>query len=400
MRRVGSVALAAMALGMCCVPRAAQSQTPGDATSVQGAMKQTERNAAEGLSSEYKLEFGDTDDWIELKTGEWLRGDLHWLRPKGLEAGQNVNFYSNKLDALTLSWGDIAGVHSPKIKSYTFKNKVKVSGKAMITKDAVIIENDHGVETYPRAELLSISEGPPRERTWWSTMLSLGLSANAGNTSQGTLTTQWSLTRMDGHTLGGLSYLGTVAYTDGELNVNRHLGDVDTALFLWDRFYLIPIAGQLLYDAFQNIKVRATPSVGAGVYLFKKTRERKNHTNQFEWDLQSGLGYQLLAFLSTPTGTTNPQSDGFILFRTHWKLEFLNDNVELTIDWRTNLAYTNFGSTNHTGTVDVSVGITDRFNFVTTFLFLRVRDPEPRSDGTVPKENDYQVVVSLAIKIN
>ncbi|HET6415593.1 MAG TPA: DUF481 domain-containing protein [Polyangiales bacterium] len=394
------MALAVVALGACCVPRAVHAQTGGDATSVQSALKQAQREAAEGLTTESRLEFGDTDDWIELKTGEWLRGDLRWLRPKGLEAGQNLNFYSNKLDSLTLSWGSIAGVHSPKIKSYTFKDKVKVSGKAMITKDAVIIENDQGIKTYPRAELLSISEGPPRERTWWSTMLSLGFSANAGNTSQGSLTTQWSLMRMDGHTLGGLRYNGTVAYTDGELNVNRHLGDVNTALFLWDRVYLIPIAGQLLYDAFQNIKLRATPSTGAGVYLFKKTRQRKKHTNQFEWDLQSGLGYQFLGFLSTPTGATNPQSDGFILLRTHWKLEFLNDNVELTIDWRTNLAYTNFGSTNHTGTVDVSVEITDRFSFLTTFLFLRTRDPQPRADGTVPKENDYQIVVSIALKIN
>ena len=62
-------------------------------------MKQAERQVTEGLSSGYRLEFGDTDDWIQLTTGEWLRGDLHWLRPKGLEAGQDVSFYSNKLVA-------------------------------------------------------------------------------------------------------------------------------------------------------------------------------------------------------------------------------------------------------------------------------------------------------------
>ncbi len=392
--------MAAMALGMCCVPRAAQAQTGGDATSVQGAMKLTERQVTEGLSSEYRLEFGDTDDWIELTTGEWLRGDLHWLRPKGLEAGKNVNFYSNKLDGLTLSWGSIASVHSPKVKSYKFKDNTTVSGKAMITKDLVIVETNEGVVTHPRSELASISEGPARERTWWSTMLSLGFSANAGNTSQGSLTTQWSLARQDGRSLAGLGYNGTVAYTDGELNVNRHLGTVDTALFLWDRVYLIPIDAQLLYDAFQNVKLRATPGAGAGVYLFNKTRERRKHTNQFEWDVQSGLGYQFLRLLSAATGVTNPQNDGFVMLRTHWKLEFLNDNVELTVDWRTNLVYTRFGSTNHTGTADVSVEITDMFNFVTSFLYLRTRDPLPRADGTEPKPNDYQVVVSLAFKIN
>jgi hypothetical protein len=394
------MALAVVALGACCVPRASQAQTGGDATSVQSALKQTERQVTKGLSSDYRLEFGDTDDWIELKTGEWLRGDLHWLRPKGLEAGKNLNFYSNKLDGLTLSWGSIASVHSPKIKSYKFKDNTTVSGKAMITKDLVIVETNEGVMTHPRSELVSISEGPPRERTWWSTMLSLGFSANAGNTSQGSLTTQWSLARQDGRSLAGLGYNGTVAYTDGELNVNRHLGDVDTALFLWDRVYLIPIGAQLLYDAFQNIKLRATPGAGVGVYLFNKTRERRNHTNQFEWDVQSGLGYQFLRLISVAAGVTNPQNDGFVMLRTHWKLEFLNDNVELTVDWRTNLVYTRFGSTNHTRTADVSVEITDMFNFFTSFLFLRTRDPLPRADGTEPKQNDYQIVVSLAFKIN
>ena len=399
-RRVGTLVLAAVALGVCCVPRVAEAQTGGDATSVQAAMKQAERQVAEGLTSDSRLKFGDADDWIELKTGEWLRGDFHWLRPKGLESGKNVSFYSNKLDGLTLSWGSIAGVHSPKIKSYRFKDKTTVAGKAIITKDLVIVETNEGVVTHPRRELVSISEGPPRERSWWSTMLSLGFSANAGNTDQGSLTTQWSLTRTDGHSLAGLGYQGTVAYTNGELNVNRHLGDLDTALFLWDRVYLVPIDGQLLYDAFQNIKLRATPGAGAGVYLFKKTRQRRKHTNQFEWDVQSGLGYQFLRLLSTAAGVDNPQNDGFIMFRTYWKLEFLNDNVELTVDWRTNLVYTTFGRTNHTGKADVSVEITDMFNFVNSFLFLRTRDPEPRSDGSVPRKNDYQIVVSLAIKIN
>jgi hypothetical protein len=46
-------------------------------------MKQAEQQVAQGLTSESRLEFGGSDDWIELKTGEWLRGDLHWCVQKG-----------------------------------------------------------------------------------------------------------------------------------------------------------------------------------------------------------------------------------------------------------------------------------------------------------------------------
>jgi hypothetical protein len=49
--------------------------------------------------------------------------------------------------------------------------------------------------------------------------------------------------------------------------------------------------------------------VGAGVYVFKKTRQRRKHTNQFEWDMQSGLGYQFLRLISTVPGVGNPQND-------------------------------------------------------------------------------------------
>ena len=59
--------MATLALGIWSVPRAVWSQTPGDATSVQGAMKQTERRLADGFNRDYKLEFGDTDDWIRAQ---------------------------------------------------------------------------------------------------------------------------------------------------------------------------------------------------------------------------------------------------------------------------------------------------------------------------------------------
>ena len=88
------------------------------------------------------------------------------------------------------------------------------------------------------------------------------------------------------------------------------------------------------------------------------------------------------------------------MFRTYWKLEFWSDDVEFTVDWQTNLVYTTFGNTNHTGKSKLSVAITDVVDLSTSFLFLRTRDPLPESDGTFPKQNDYQVVVSIGLKIH
>jgi putative salt-induced outer membrane protein YdiY len=382
------------------VPATSSDEPSATVSQVERATTQAQQKVEEGLTSEYVLEFADSDDWIQFQTGEWLRGKLHTLLPRGIETGFNVEFYSEELNDLTFSWGDVAAVHLPKVRNYTFKNGVDVAGKAMIVNDQVIIETKEGVKTYPRDQLMSISEGPPRERTWWSSGISLGFSANAGNTNQGSLTTEWALARNDGRTLAALDYQGTVGFANDELNVNRHLASADVNLFFWDRFYLVPMMGQLLYDQFQNTKLRATPTTGAGIHIFEKKKQRKKHTNKFEWDAQSGLGYQFIRFFSTATGVSNPQNDGFVMFRTYWKLEFWSDDVKFTVDWTTNLVYTNLGNTNHTGKSKLQVAITDVFDLETSFLFLRTRDPEPKSDGTVPKQNDYQIVVSLGLMIH
>jgi len=49
--------------------------------------------------------------------------------------------------------------------------------------------------------------------------------------------------------------------------------------------------------------------------------------------------------------------------------------------------------------LDFSMRVTSILHFNTSFLYLRTEEPFPRSDGTVPKKNDYQVVVSLAFSL-
>ena len=94
----------------------------------------------------------------------------------------------------------------------------------------------------------------------------------------------------------------------------------------------------------------------------------------------------------------NPQNDGFVSAYTYAELEFYKD-VELDLEWRTNFVYTQIGLTNHFGRATFSVDITDIFDLETTFKFFRTENPPPRADGSTPKKNDYEFIVSLALEI-
>ena len=63
------------------------------------------------------------------------------------------------------------------------------------------------------------------------------------------------------------------------------------------------------------------------------------------------------------------------------------------------MVYTNVNLTNHLGSAKFSVDVTEILDLETTFKFYRTENPPPRADGTVPKKNDYEFIVSLALEI-
>jgi putative salt-induced outer membrane protein YdiY len=320
------------------------------------------------------VEFDGDDDWLRLTSGEWLRGDLEWMRDGDFE------FDGDKTGVMRKGWSNV----------YVFRGWVDVMGRAMITKDEVIIHTEDGVQTFPRSELLSILRGGQRERDWWVFELGMGFTGAFGNSNQSSLNADFGLGRHDKRTSTIFLYEGTFGAANREVNVNRHLGQVGVTLFLSDRFYVVPAAAAFFHDRFANIKFRATPAALGGVQLFD--------TNRVEWDLECGLGYQFLRVIDTLPTVPNPQNDGFIPVRTYWEFEITGD-IDLDLVWQSNIVFTTIGNTNHIGEATFTVEINDIFNFKTEFEYFRTEQPLPRQDGSIPKSNDFQLIVGFSIRV-
>jgi len=337
-----------------------------------------------GFPTGYWVEFDGEDDWLRLTSGEWVRGDLNWMRDGDFE------FDGDKTGVMRKGWKDVDQLHSPKVNTYVFRNWVDVMGRALVTKDEVIVRTENGVETFPRTELLSILKGGQRERDWWVFELGVGFTGAFGNSNQSSLNADFGLGRHDKRTSTVLLYEGTFGAANREVNVSRHLGQVGVSLFLSDRFYIVPAAAAFFHDRFANIKFRATPAALGGVQLFD--------TNRVEWDIECGLGYQFLRVIDTLPTVPNPQNDGFIPVRAYWEFEITGD-IDLDLGWQSNIVFTTIGNTNHIGEATFTVEINDIFNFKTEFEYFRTEQPLPRQDGSVPKSDDFQLIVGFSIRV-
>lgn len=353
--------------------------------SVQESMAKIQLQAASGVGDAYVLEFGDSFDWVQLVSGEWIKGNIARLRNDKME------FDSDKLDMLYLDFADVLLVHSPQVNTYVFDDRASATGPAVITAEQVIVQTDEGTKTFPRSELESIVEGE-KERDWWSMKLRFGLTLNRGNTNQFTYDIKFNTRREDRLTLLDLNYNATFGKTNGVQNVNRQLGEFLFNVFLGSRWWVTPAFGQFFNDRFQNIKFRATPAAGAGVHIFDKPKVK--------WDFITGIGYQYLNALAPAAGTRNPQNDAFIPLYTYWDFDITGD-IDFTVSWLTNLVVTTIGNTNHTGKADLSVELTSVIDLDLAFLYLRTEQPVQPADPALPaiEKNDYQLVVGISLEL-
>ena len=339
----------------------------------------------EGLTKAYTIDFGDEKDWVQLASGEWLRGNIERMR------GGVMEFNSDELALIGYDWKKVQELHSPRANTYNFNDGTDLVGPAMIDEEFVVVQTVDGMVTRPRAELSAIIEHTRRERNYWSTILRLGLTANAGNTENLTFNAFWQLVREDTFTRAAVTYDGTFGTANRAEVANRHLAGADVDIFVHPIIYVKALTGQLLYDRFQNIRLRAAPATGVGFHLIT--------TYIVNWDLEfAPAGYQYLSLLDPAPGVENPQNDGYMMFRMFVDLDF-TDDIQLLLEWRTNLVYTTIGNTNHVGSLDFTVRVTTLLHTNISFLYLRTEQPFPRSDGTVPKQNDYQVVFGISLHI-
>lgn len=152
----------------------------------------------------------DKSDWLQLKSGEWLRGKIT------LFGDLKMDFDSDKLDDLVIDWDDIVVFMAPRNMTFVFAGQRIFFGPATMYAGIISIETSEGVREFNRIELLSIIEGVPKERNFWSAHVSLGITVRTGNTEQADIATGLSVKREATRSRLSLDYRGDFSEISGE----------------------------------------------------------------------------------------------------------------------------------------------------------------------------------------
>ena len=325
----------------------------------------------------------DEFDWIQLKSGEWLKGELKVLYEKKLE------FDSDELDLLEFDWKDVKQVRGGRIFAVRLMGPITVRGLLQVTADKVYVTVGEERREFDRSQLVAIAPAAQKEIGHWSGKVDLGLNLTSGNTSQTQYSTIANIQRRTSKTRFVTDYLGNFTRTEGVDTVDNQRVNTYFDIFKTRKYFFRPFFGEYYRDPFKNINNRVTLGAGLGYHIID--------TSKTEWSVAGGPAYQRTRFESVEVGQASSESTPALVLGTAFNRDITED-VEFDFSYYFQILNKASGTYTHHLVATLETELTKWLDFDISFVWDRTQDPTPESDGTVPKPDDFYLIFSLGIE--
>jgi hypothetical protein len=324
----------------------------------------------------------DGFDWIQIKSGEWLKGRIKSLQDEKLE------FDSEEFNLLTFDWKDIRTVRSPRLVSVRFEKLKPLNGSLLVTTNEVQVVSSTATNIYPRAELLAITPTGSREMDKWTGKISVGASVSAGNTRETDVNVFTSIQRRTPDTRLNLEYELNYGKVNGVEVDQNHLFSGQFDYFLSRRLFMRVPDVEYFRDPLQNLAHRLTLSAGIGYDLVK--------TPHTEWNVTLSPSWQRNWFVSVPTNGTAVADSVAGVLDTRFDTE-LTRRLDLILEYRGVVSRAETGNDTHRAKATLEFEIHKRLMLDLTFEWERISNPQTESNGDKPTPDDIRLITSLGV---
>ncbi|MEM9382450.1 MAG: DUF481 domain-containing protein [Planctomycetota bacterium] len=325
--------------------------------------------------------FSEEDDWIQLNTGEWLRG--RFLRYRA----RSVTFDSKKFKRVSFPEKDVISVRlAGRAVVLTASGKV-FEGDVVSEHGQVWITDARTIQLEKR-DVLSIVPVGETSGAAWSGDLGLGVTGRSGNTDQVDYTATFEISRDTARRRLLARYLGSVAVVSGEETANNHriLGSLTERLT--PRVFLTIPGVEVFHDPFLNIALRFTPYAAVGYAIVDR--------NDMKFDVSLGPAYQLTRQSSTLEDDRTTESVAALATTTFdWDI---TSTVEFFFNYTITVPLPDTEFYNHSALARFKFDLVRDLKFNVNFIWDRVNTPLPDNEGNVPVPDDFRTTVGISWK--
>jgi len=325
----------------------------------------------------------DGADWVQLKSGEWLRGQIKYIQNK------EVEFDSDELEQQTLKLKNIRNLYTAHRMFTRFDYGLPLYGKVVISNDVVTVDAQPPVDR-SRDDLIGITHGGGQTGLRnWSGDFSLGMNLQSGNNEQTTVTTSAELARRTPSTTLLFDYLGNYSQVNNVQSANNDRVNISFDVRLNHDWFVRPLQFEYYHDSLANISYRLTDGVSAGYYIFDRTG--------LEWTVSAGPGYQLTRFATVEPGQSDTATTPAGVFNSNFKQD-ITKRLTFIQNWQSTFTDEKSGAYTHHAVTTLEFEIKRHLNLDVSFIWDYLQNPEAKSGGEVPQNSDYYLTVGFGVR--
>lgn len=367
----------AFALMLALVPCAAADESGGD------DWRENERSRLPAVDrAPPRLSFDANEDWIELTSGEWLKGELRSV------SRDVVDFDSDKLGVLSLDWGDIRAIHSARPMAVMRRDNTLLVGRLRTERGQLVVDGAGARSDF--GDVISIARSSGREFDHWYGNIAAGANLRGGNVDQRDINIDLNLSRRTAQSAMRANYVGNYSELDSRESANDHRATLNYDYRLDADWFLRPLQAEYFRDPFQNIDSRIALGVGGGRFLYSRT--------DLEWMIAAGPGYQRTRFVDTPAGESNEESTPVFFVTTHYNQE-LTGSIDLQFSYQLTWMDERSGRAAHHAMAALDIDLTSALDLRLAVYWDRLEKPQPNEQGVLPERDDYRLVIGLDLEL-
>ncbi|WP_370979348.1 DUF481 domain-containing protein [Agaribacterium sp. ZY112] len=325
-------------------------------------------------------------DWLQLTSGEWLKGDFKVLYSDEME------FDSDELGLLTIELEDIAYMQSGRPQAIRVTSqKEKVVGLIVLDGGKLEVTSNGQTRSFTRDDIIAMVSAQPEKRNYWKVRLSLGANIRAGNSPNTEYNGKFNAQRRT--TLSRLSfdYLGTYSSVDGVETANNQRVNSSFDIFATDSMFYRPFFMDVLSDPFQNLDARGTLGAGIGWTAI--------NNGETELDIVGGPGLQFTEYSEVEEGENKKESSLGLILTTDFSTELTS---ELDFDYLYHIQVNDdaSGGYTHHMVTTLEYELNDAIDLEVSYVWDYTQYPKANEAGEVPENDDYRLMFSIGYEFN
>ena len=338
-------------------------------------------------------------DWMELKSGEWVRGEFKGVYSSKVEFdSEEFNLVKFDLDdvnkIITIGQSminlnaDMPNLQALNKLSILNNSENEIIGKLSFENSKFLVELEDGTQKILDTDVVaSISAGEPKESNYWRASVFLGLDILSGNSEQITITGKASAQRRTSLTRFRADYLSTYTKVDSNTTTadnNRLTSSFD--LYQTTHFYWRLLSLEYLRDPFRNIDSKYTVSAGAGYDIL--------YTDKTDWSITMGPGYQETRYDTVVIGSDTSASTPLIFLDTRFSRE-LGSDVDFLLNYNMYYVNTKSGRYVHHAEASLETEFINDFTADFSVFWDRIELPTADENAILPGKDDFKTMLSI-----